>query len=107
MATPQQKAFCVPRFAKSESVIIVQQFQNDPPCKINILRWYRQFQEERRIRKGKSLGRPRISEENVNRITEYYARSPHKSLSHGSRELSMFGNILNSFQVIINIITVI
>jgi hypothetical protein len=51
MATPQQKAVCVLRFAKSESVIIVQrefrkQFQSDPQCKTNILHWYRQFQEQ-------------------------------------------------------------
>jgi hypothetical protein len=37
---------------KSESVIIVQrefrkQFQSDPPCKTNILRWYRQLHDNR------------------------------------------------------------
>jgi hypothetical protein len=41
MGTPQQKAFCVLRFSKSESVIILQrefriQFRSDPPCKTNI-----------------------------------------------------------------------
>jgi hypothetical protein len=92
MATPQQKAFYVLRFANSESAITLQlefckQFQNDPSYKTNILRWYRQFQETGCIYKGKSLGRPRMSEKNVNRIKESYTRSPHKSLSRGSREL--------------------
>jgi hypothetical protein len=94
MATPQQKAFCVLRFAKSESVIIVQrefrkQFQSNPPGKTNILQWYRQFQENGCICKGESPGRPRISEENVNRIRVSYAQSPCKSLSRGSHELSL------------------
>jgi hypothetical protein len=94
MATPQQKAFCVLRSAKSESVIILQsefrkQFQSDPPCKIKILRWYRQFQEKGCICKGKSPGRPRMSEKNLIRIKESYARSPRESLSRGSRELSI------------------
>jgi hypothetical protein len=94
MTTPQQKAFCVLRFVKSESVIIVQrefrkQFQSGSPCKTNILRWYRKLQEKGCICKGKSPGRPRMSEKNVNRIKESYARSPRKSLSRGSRQLGI------------------
>jgi hypothetical protein len=86
MATPQQKAFCVLRFAKSESVSIVQrefrkQFQNDPPCTT--------VPGERAHLQGESAGRPRMSEENVNRIRESYARSPCKSLSEGNRKFSI------------------
>jgi hypothetical protein len=89
MATPQQKAFCVLRFSKSESVIFVQrdfreQFQSDPPCNTNILRWHRECQDKACICKGESPARRRISEENVIRIREYYALSP-----RGSREWSM------------------
>jgi hypothetical protein len=78
MATPQQKAFCVLRLAKSESAIIMQRefrklFQSDPPSKTNIYRWYRQFQ-------GKCLERPTMSEENVKRIRESNAQSPRKLL---------------------------
>ncbi|PNF18241.1 hypothetical protein B7P43_G16516 [Cryptotermes secundus] len=70
MASPQQKAFCVLEFAKTNSVVTVQRafrrrFGINPPCSKNIRRWFRQFQESGCLCKGKSPGRPRVSEEQM------------------------------------------
>ena len=68
MASPQQKTFCVLEFAKTNSVVMVQRafrrrFDINPPSPKNIRRWFRQFQESGCLCKGKSPGRPRVSEE--------------------------------------------
>ena len=69
MATLEQKAFGVLQFAKHESVVSLQrgfrrQFNSDSPSPNSIRRWYRQFQTTGCFCKGKSAGRPRVSEEN-------------------------------------------
>jgi hypothetical protein len=72
MATLEQKAFCVLQVAKHESVASVQrafrrQFQSDPPSSNFIMSFYQQFQTTGCHCKGKSSGRPRVSEESVER----------------------------------------
>ncbi|GBL83425.1 hypothetical protein AVEN_180696-1 [Araneus ventricosus] len=47
------------------------------------------FEERGCMCKGKTSGRPRISEENVERIRRTYERSPRKSTYEGSRQLQM------------------
>ncbi|PNF40249.1 hypothetical protein B7P43_G07078 [Cryptotermes secundus] len=94
MASPQQKAFCVLEFAKTNSVVTVQRafrrrFGINPPCPKNIRRWFRQFQESGCLCKGKSPGRPRVSEEQVARIRAAFERSPRKSTNRASRELAI------------------
>ncbi|PNF14304.1 hypothetical protein B7P43_G06787 [Cryptotermes secundus] len=94
MASPQQKAFCVLEFAKTNSVFTVQRafrrrFGINPPCPKNIRRWFRQFQESGCLCKGKSPGRPRVSEEQVARIRAAFERSPRKSTNRASRELAI------------------
>ncbi|GBM57625.1 hypothetical protein AVEN_225008-1 [Araneus ventricosus] len=94
MASPMQKAFCVLEFNKCRSVITVQrrfrQFYNqEPPNANNIRRWHRMFEETGCLCNGKTSGRPRVSEENVERIRRTYERSPRKSIYEGSRELQM------------------
>ncbi|PNF27273.1 hypothetical protein B7P43_G05161 [Cryptotermes secundus] len=94
MAGPQQKAFCVLEFAKTNSVVMVQcsfrrRFGINPPCPKNIRRWFRQFQESVCLCKGKSPGRPRVSEEQVARIRAAFERSPRKSTNRASRELAI------------------
>lgn len=94
MATSEQKAFCVLQFAKSESVVTVQRafrikFRCDPPSDNNIRRWYHQFETTGCLCKGKSTGRPRVSEESVERVRESFTRSPRKSVRKASRELTM------------------
>jgi hypothetical protein len=39
--------------------------------------------------KGKSPGRPRVSDVNIERVREAFQRSPRKSVATGSRELGM------------------
>ncbi|PSN49713.1 hypothetical protein C0J52_16348, partial [Blattella germanica] len=39
--------------------------------------------------KGKIVGRPRVSEENVQRVRDAFVRSPKKSVRKDSRELAM------------------
>ena len=87
MASQQEKAFCVPRFEVSRSVITVQrefrtQFRKDAPCRNNITRWYRwyrQFVETGCLCKGKIPGRTRVSDDNIERVREAFLRSPRKS----------------------------
>ncbi|PNF16254.1 hypothetical protein B7P43_G11654 [Cryptotermes secundus] len=94
MASPQQKAFCVLEFAKTNAVITVQRafrrrFGINPPCPKNIRRWVRQLQESGCLCKGKSPGRPRVSEEQVATIRAAFERSPRKSTDRASRELAI------------------
>ena len=71
-----QREFCAP-------------FSNDAPCRNNITRWYRQFVETGCLCKGKSPGRPRVSDDNIGRVNEAFLRSPRKSVARGSMELDM------------------
>lgn len=94
MATCEQKAFCVLQFAKTESVVTVQRvfrikFGCDPPSDNNIRRWYHQFEDTGCLCKGKSTGRPSVSEGTVERVRESFTRSPKKSVRKDSRELQM------------------
>jgi len=94
MASQQKKAFCVLRFEVSRSVITVQRgfrarFREDAPCRNNIKRWYRQFVETGCLCKGKSPGRPSVSDDNIERVREAFLRSPRKSVARASRELDM------------------
>ena len=94
MATREQKAFCVLQFAKTESVIRVQRafiikFHCNPPSDNNIRRWYHQFEDTGCLCKGKSIGRPSMIEERVERVSDAFARSPKKSVRKASRELAI------------------
>jgi len=92
MASQQEKAFCVLRFEVSRSVITVQReyrawLRKDAPCRNNITRWYLQFVEIGCLCKSKSPGRPRVSDDNIERVREAFLRSPRKSVTRASREL--------------------
>lgn len=94
MASAQQKAFCVIRFARCESVISVQRefrttYGVDPPTAQSIRRWYKQFSDTGCLCKGKSSGRPRVSNEDVERIRQSFTRSPQKSTRRAGRELNI------------------
>ena len=94
MATMQHKMFCVREFIKTESVNAVQRefplrFDIQPPTRNSICRWNHQFEKRGCMCKGKSSGRPRVSEENVRRIEESFERSPRKSTGRASRELGI------------------
>jgi len=72
MATMQHKIFCVREFIKTQSATAVQRafrlrFNIQPPTRKSICRWNHQFEQIGCLCKGKSSGRPRVSEENVRR----------------------------------------
>ena len=81
MATMQHKIFCFLEFSKTESATAVQRafrlrFNIQPPTRKSICRSNHQFEQIGCLCKGKSSGRPRVSEENVTRIQESFERSP-------------------------------
>jgi len=94
MTTMQHKILCVREFIKTESATAVQRafrlrFNIQPPKRKSICRWNHQFEQIACLCKGKSSGRPRVSEENVRRIQESFERSPRKSTRRASRELGI------------------
>jgi hypothetical protein len=81
-------------FEVSRSVITMRRefrprFKKDAPHKNNVSRWYRQFVETDCLCKGRSPGRPRVFDDNIERVREAFQRSPHKSVARASRELGM------------------
>ena len=89
MATPQQKEFCVLEFAKTNAIVTIQrafrtEFGIDLPHRQSIRRWVRQFKETGCLCKGKSSGRPRAAEEQVERIHDAFEDSPRKFTRRGS-----------------------
>ena len=91
MATMQHKIFCVREFIKTESATAVRRafrlpFNILPPTRKSIYLWNHKFEQIGCECKGKSSGRPRVSEENVRRIEESFERSPRNSTRRTSRE---------------------
>ena len=94
MVTMQHKIFCIREFIKTESATAVQHafhlhFIIQPPTRKNMCRWNHEFEQIGCLCKGKSSGRPRVSEENVRRIQESFERSSCKSTRRASRELGI------------------
>jgi len=90
----QHKLFCIREFIKTESATAVQRafrlrFNIQPPTRKSICRWNHEFEQIGCLCKGKSSGRPRISEDNVRRIQEIFERSPCKSTRRASSELGI------------------
>ncbi|PSN48858.1 hypothetical protein C0J52_17022 [Blattella germanica] len=87
----QQKSFCVLKFESCKSVqrAFRRQFNCDPPSANKIRRWHNQLATTGCLCKEKSVGRPRVSEENVQRVRDAFVRSPKKSVRKASRELVM------------------
>ena len=79
--------------AKTNSVTLVQRlfrrrYGKPPPTRQLIYDWSKKFQETGCLCKGKSSGRPPVSEERVERVRETFTRSPRKS-TRASLELQM------------------
>jgi len=94
MVNMQHKIFCVREFIKTESATAVHRvfrlrFNIQPPTGKSICRWNHQFEQIGCPCKGKSSGRPRVSQENVRQIQESFERSPRKSIRRASRELGI------------------
>ncbi|KAJ4426872.1 hypothetical protein ANN_26671 [Periplaneta americana] len=84
MATGVERAFVALEFHSTRSVITVQRnfrtrFHKHPPDPKTISRWYNQLVTTGCLCKGKSPGRPRVSQETVERVRACFQRSPQKS----------------------------
>ena len=64
-------------------------FRKDAPHRNNITRRYRQFVEIGCLCQGKSPGRPRGYDDNIERVREAFQRSTRKSVARASRGLDM------------------
>ena len=94
MATGEEKAFAVLEFHSYQSVITVQRqfrtkFEKDVPCVKSIRRWYAQFKATGCLCKGKSTGRPPLSEEKVEIVRVNFTRILQNSTRKASREQSI------------------
>ena len=94
MTTMQHKKFYFREFIKTQSPTAVLRafrlrFNIQRPTRKSICRWNHQFEQIGCLCKGKSSGRPRVSEEDVRRIQESFERSPRKSTGRASRELGI------------------
>lgn len=94
MAEKQEKSFCVLEYAKCSSVTKVQRafvrkYGKAAPGHQSILRWFRQFRDTGCLCKGTSTGRPRVSEETVERVRQSFVRSPQKSTVRASLEMGI------------------
>jgi hypothetical protein len=81
MATMQHQIFCVREFIKTEFRL---RFNIQPSTRKSICRWNHQFEQIGCLCKGKTSGRPRVSEENVRRIQGSFERNPPKSTRRAS-----------------------
>jgi transposase len=91
-ATAVEKAFCVLELSKTNSVNLVQRhfrrrYGKPPPTRQSIYDWSTKLQETGCLYKGKSSGRPPVSEKTVERLRETFTRTPRKSTTRASVEL--------------------
>jgi len=89
-----QEFLCACEFIKTGSATAVHRafrlrFNIQLPTRKSICRWSHQYEQIGRLCKGKSSGRPSVSEENVRRIQESFERKPRKSTRRASRELGI------------------
>ncbi|PSN48296.1 hypothetical protein C0J52_19245 [Blattella germanica] len=68
---------------------MTREYGKDPQTDKTIHRWYTQFKETSCLYKKKSTGSPSTSPCDVERVRQFYQRSPQKSTRGASRELSM------------------
>ena len=88
MTTPQEKAQCVSWFIETKSNVQTQRnysskYGRDPPSRPSIHLWHKKFMET-----GRS-GRPRTSEENIDRVRQAFQCSPIKSIRTAARQLEL------------------
>ena len=94
MATVAERAHVVWWYAELGSIVVVQrrfrqEYQRDHPNAKTILVWKHNFLETGSVAKKHGGGRKRVSEDNVQRISETFQRSPRKSIHRASQELAI------------------
>ena len=92
MTTPQEKAQCVSWFIETKSDVQTQRnyrskYGRDPPSRPSIHLWHKKFMETGTVFDTRRSGRPRTSEENIERVRQAFQRSPMKSIHTVARQL--------------------
>jgi len=90
----REQSFCVLEYPRTSSVVTVQrrfraEFQKAALVFNSVKKCYAKFRDEGCLCTAPRPGRPRPSEETVNRIREAYQRSPCKSTTCASLELGV------------------
>ena len=94
MATSQEKAQCVSWFIETKLDTQTQRnyrtkYGRDPLSRPSIRAWHKKFMETGTVLdKGRS-GRPRTSEENIDRVRQAFSRSPTTSIRTAARQLDL------------------
>ena len=89
MITQQEKAQCVSWFIETKSDIQTQRnyttkYAKQAPARQSIRNWHKQFMETGTLLHIPRSGRPRTSEEDIERIHQSFSRSPRKSIRSAS-----------------------
>lgn len=92
--SPEEQAVCVSWFIETRSDTqtrrnFLTSFNREPPSRPTIRQWHRKFMQTGSVLHQKGAGRPRTSEENVERVREAFHQSPKKSVRTASRQLQM------------------
>ena len=94
MTTPQEKAQCVSWFIETKSDVQTQRnyrskYERDPPSRPSICLWHKKFMETGTVFDTRRSGRPRTSEENIERVRQTFQSSPMKSIHTAARQLEL------------------
>ena len=94
MTTPQEKSQCVSWFIETKSDVQIQRnyrskYGRDPPSRPAIRLWHKKFMETGTVFDTRRSGRPRTSEENIERVRQTFQRSPMKSIRTAARQLEL------------------
>ena len=94
MTTSQEKAQCVSWFIETKSDVQTQRnyrskYGRDPPSRPSIRLWHKKFMETETVFDTRRSGRPRTSEENIERIRQAFQRSLMKSIRTAARQLEL------------------
>ena len=94
VTTPQEKAQCVSWFTETKSDLQIQRkyrskYGRDPTSRSSIRLWHKKFMETGTVFDTRRSGRPRTSEENIERVRQAFQRSPMKSIRTAARQLEL------------------
>ena len=90
----QKKAQCVSWFVETKSDVQTQRnyrskYGGDPLSHPSIRLWHKKFMETGTVFDTRRSGRPRTSEENIERVRQAFQRSPMKSIHTAARQLEL------------------
>ena len=94
MTTPQEKVQFVSWFIETKSDVQTQRnyrskYGRDPPSRPSIRLWHKKFMETGTVFDTRRSGRPRTSEENIERVRQAFQSSPMKSIRTAARQLEL------------------